>query len=132
MILTFTAPNRPLSENESRRLHWAQRKRRLEPWAWATRAAWRETTQADRDEVKGEKLSICVFLPFARSGRRDPHNYVGTNVKTIIDALIREGLAPDDTPEYIQVLEPELVVDKEARARVFIIPVGRMGIEQTT
>lgn len=123
VLLTFTAPNRPLSENESRRLHWAQRRRRLEDWKISTTAAWRVADPEDKATLLGKRISVRMQLPFARNGRRDPHNYVGTNVKACVDALT--GLAwVDDTTEFVLVHEPELKVDKSDEVRILLEPIG--------
>jgi len=122
VLLSFKAPSRPLSENESRRLHWASRRRRLEDWSYLTEIAWKHAE--DKQSLEGQRVQVMVTLPFGRAGRRDPHNYIGTNVKTIIDALIRAGMAPDDTTEYVQVVEPKLSVDKEDQVLILLTPIG--------
>ena len=128
MILTYTAPTRPLSENESRRLHWAARKRRLDPWAVVTTAAWRAADQADRDTLSGRRIAVHVSLGFARANRADPHNYVGTVVKCIVDALVRAGMCPDDLPAYIEVREPKLKVDKTEQVMIYLEPLEERKI----
>ena len=126
VLLTFTAPNRPLSENESRRLHWASRKRRLDDWKTLTAVAWRKADEADKKSLTGQKIEIKVSLPFSRKSRRDPHNYVGTNVKTIIDALVNEGMTEDDTAEYVSVLEPSLRINTEGLVTILLTPIGKL------
>jgi hypothetical protein len=128
MILTYTAPTRALSENESRRLHWASRKRRLDPWALVTAAAWRSADDAERDTLSGKRIAVHVSIGFPRGGRRDPHNYVGTVVKTIVDALVRAGMCEDDTPDYIEVREPKLKVDKTEQVMIFLEPLEERKI----
>lgn len=137
MTLTFEfpAPNRPLSENEKRKMrHWAQWRRRLDPWKEATKKAWLTVPEADKQAIRDVGVNVLVELPFPRNSRRDPHNYVGTNVKTIIDALTTKvdkkddslswnGAWPDDTPEWVTVLEPELTIGTDV-ARVHLIPRG--------
>ena len=110
--LTFIAPNRPLSENESRSMHWANRYRRLRDWGTLTLLAVKDIDQEVLKKFVNKRIEVEVILPFARNARRDPHNYVGTNVKTIVDALVKGGLVPDDITDYIKVLEPKLVIDK--------------------
>jgi len=124
VLLTFAPPTHPLSENESRRMHWAARSRRLKPWAICTAAAWRVASQEDRDTLKGQRVLIQVSIPFSRAGRRDAHNYTSTCIKTIVDALITEGMAPDDTPEYVRVDEPHLMVSKLPEVQVLLTPIG--------
>jgi hypothetical protein len=125
ILLTFKAPSRPLSENESRRLHWASRKRRLQDWGTLTQVAWKHADQKDKQTIEDQKVQIRVTLPFPRKARRDPHNYVGTNVKCIIDALVRAGAFEDDTPDYVEVLEPRLSIDPTDEVHIAIIPIGR-------
>ena len=105
VVMTFTAPSRPLSINESNRMHWAARTRRLKDWGVMTKIAYRHLDKGDREKLKGQKVKVYVHIPFSRKSRRDPHNYVGTNVKVIVDALIDAGMSPDDTSEYIEVAE---------------------------
>jgi hypothetical protein len=116
--LTFTAPNRPMSVNEANKLHWAPRRLRLHPWKELTRAAYRDAEPTGT----GVPVRILVWLPFARKARRDPHNYTSTMVKAIIDVLVAEGLVPDDTAEWIEVLDPQLVIDSELRVRIEVWP----------
>ena len=126
VLLTFTAPNRPLSENESRRLHWASRKRRLDDWKILTAVAWRKADEADKKTLDGQKIEIKVSLPFTRKSRRDPHNYVGTNIKTIVDALINEGMTADDTADYVSVLEPNLQINNDGLVIILLKPIGKL------
>ncbi len=126
--LEFEVPNRPLSENEKRKMsHWAQWRRRLDPWKDATVAAWEKAPSKDRKAIRDVGVNVLVELPFKSKSRRDPHNYVGTNIKTIIDALTTKpktgfvGAWQDDTPEWVTVLEPECVVGSTT-VRVHLIP----------
>jgi len=121
--VSFIAPNRPLSINEANRMHWASRRRRLAPWREATREA---LALAGTEELKAhanQRLHIAVTLPFDRGGRRDPHNYTSTNVKTIVDAIVSSGLLiPDDTAEWAVIQDPQLLVDKTGRVDIVITP----------
>jgi hypothetical protein len=126
LILTFAAPSRPLSENESRRLHWATRSRRLKDWGLLTSIAWRKADENDKRTLIDHKIQVKVRLPFSKNARRDPHNYIGTNVKTIIDALVKEGMCLDDTSEYIEVLEPGLAVDKQNEVIIYLNPIKKI------
>jgi hypothetical protein len=126
IIMTFTAPSRPLSTNESNRMHWAARRRRLKDWGTLTEVAYRHLDSEEKATLKDQKIKVYVHLPFSRKSRRDPHNYVGTNVKAIVDALITAGLAPDDTPEYITVCEPRLTVDSSNVVLICLEPLGKV------
>ncbi len=114
--VTFTAPTAPWSVNA--RMHHMSEHRIARQWREAA-------ARAARFQLgPGVTLPPCevhVAIPFPKPGRRDPHNYVGTVVKRIVDGLGPElvrrtgvspgaGLWPDDTPEYVTVLEPSLVV----------------------
>lgn len=108
--LTFTAPTRPLSVNEGG--HWASKRRRLEPWkdaAWATARNARVT----RALGPARPVTVQVVLPFRKAGRRDAHNYTGTVVKAVVDGLVRAGIVPDDTPEWVTVLDSEFAVIRQ-------------------
>lgn len=124
LVLTFTAPNRPLSINESSRMHWAERRRRLRPWHDVTLAAYKHADQADKDTLTGRRIKVHITIPFARAGRRDPHNYSSTVLKTIVDALITAGMAPDDTPEFVETAEPKLRKDPHNTVIVYLEPLG--------
>lgn len=131
LILSFPAPTVPLSINRARGRHWAANARLTEPWRdmalvamrqslakkWANPAPFAQTRTP---------VSIQVELPFRTAARRDAHNYVGTNVKAVVDGLIRGGLVPDDTPEWVTVVDPALVIQRDKseplRARVIITP----------
>ena len=114
--LRFPRPDRPLSINE--RVHWAERARRLRPWREAVWAAWAQARDR-RAAIVGRPCLVEVELPFARgSGRRDPHNFTGTVVKAIVDELVRQGCWPDDTPDWVTVLDPVCTVGDEAVVRL--------------
>ena len=118
LILEFSQPTRPLSINEANRLHWAARKRRLDDWGMAVVAEWRAISPTP--EVNGP-VTIQVTLTFPRAGRRDPHNYTGTNVKRIIDTLVSGcRLIPDDTAEWVTVLDPIIRIAPDNLCRVAI------------
>ena len=108
-------------------MHWAARKRRLDDWAICTKAAWRVAD--NKESLTGKKIVVQVTIPFKANARRDPHNYVGTNVKTIVDALIREGMTIDDTSEYIEVLEPKLVTKSEDVV-ICLLPTTQIGAKK--
>lgn len=125
LMLRFPAPDLPISENESRRLHWAARRRRTEPWKEAAQTAWliaRKTPEGQA--VVRRPAAVLVWIPFLNRRRRDPHNFVSTVVKPIVDGLtdhhekvppgrmVRtfEGIWPDDTPMWVEVREPRLYV----------------------
>jgi len=128
--LRFAAPGRPISTNQVNRIHWAQRRRELRPWRDAVALAWKQA-RTDWPLVKGHRCTVEVFLPFPDKRRRDPHNFTGTVIKALIDELttktqrygkqvvtVREGCWPDDTPDYVEVIEPRIVVGTECVVRI--------------
>lgn len=115
--LSFQVPSPPVSINAVRGRHWGASHQALAPWR---DSAWVHARNAKvRREVPGwwgaSPVTIQVDLPFAQAARRDPHNYVGTNVKAVVDGLVHAGLVPDDTPDWVTVLEPTLSVSPPPR-----------------
>lgn len=107
MRISFHPPCPPWSVNERR--HWAAegRDRKL----WKTLARLRAEDYLLRRTLPGLRPSnVSVTIPFPGPGRRDPHNYTGTVVKAIIDGLVAAGCWPDDTAEYVTVIDPTLTV----------------------
>lgn len=126
--IEYKAPTRPLSINESNRLHWAERRRRLKPYENATINAFRKLDKKQKDLLKNHKIKISVTITFAKNARRDPHNYVSTVCKVIVDALIFEGLAKDDTSNFITVDEPVIRIDKDEKIIIDLIPLNKLGV----
>jgi len=89
-------------------MHWAAKKRAIDPWRDSVRQAWENVTL--KNTVKGRPCEVEIHLPFRTKQRRDPHNYTGTNVKAIIDTLVRCGVWPDDTPEWVRVMDPIILI----------------------
>lgn len=109
LTLSFEAPNTPLSINKANRMHWAAKKRLLDPWRDSTAMAWWEARNL-WGEVKGKPCTVEVHLPFRTAQRRDPHNYSSTTIKAIIDSLVRQNVWPDDTPEWVTVIDSVIEV----------------------
>ncbi len=114
LTLTFPPPNTPLSINKANKMHWAAKKRQVDPWREAIGWAWLQERN-NWDLVKGKPCSVQVVLPFRTKQRRDPHNYTGTVVKALIDTLVREGVWEDDTPEWVTVLDPVIQIGGDAK-----------------
>lgn len=109
LTLSFPAPGTPLSINKANRMHWAAKKRELDKWREAVAWAWIERRR-DWHLVKDKPCVVQVHLPFRTHQRRDPHNYTGTTIKALIDALVKQEVWPDDTPEWVSVADPICVV----------------------
>lgn len=109
VVLRFPPPNNPLSINQANRMHWAAKKRYMDPWKSEVWAAWMGA-RSEHCLVKDKPCTVEVHLPFRTAQRRDPHNYTGTMVKAIVDSLVRSGVWPDDTAEWVTVLDPVLKI----------------------
>lgn len=114
LTLVFPPPNTPLSINKANKMHWAAKKRQVDPWREAIGWAWLQERK-NWDLVKDKPCSVQVVLPFRTKQRRDPHNYTGTVVKALVDTLVREGVWPDDTPEWVTVLDPVIQIGGDAK-----------------
>lgn len=103
--LEFPPPCPPWSTNQERSMHWSTRHRMSK--LWKESAFW----MAKKHGWRGLAPSIVTaHIPFDVARRRDPHNYVGTCLKSIVDGLVLAGCWPDDTSEWVRTLEPLLVV----------------------
>jgi Holliday junction resolvase RusA-like endonuclease len=118
-VMRFPRPDRPMSENEARRSNHWEISRRLDPWKAAVGVAWSQA-RGHREHIVDVPCFVQMELPFSRAGRRDPSNYVGTVVKASIDMLVHLHVWPDDTPEWVTVLEPLVLVGE--LAAVHLIP----------
>lgn len=132
LTLSFHQPTEPLSINVATGMHWAAKARRTEPWRDIAIMATRQALRKGRDHAPGwwcqgrTPVTIQVELEFRTARTRDPHNYTGTNVKAVVDGLVRGGLIPDDSPEWATILEPTITIQKDKTqpllARVTIRP----------
>lgn len=110
------APAKPLSLNEMNGMHWADRRRRTEPWKALAIVMAR---QAGLPALIGAApCTVTVTIPVRGMYRRDPHNYVPV-VKAVVDGLVRAGVWPDDIPEYVTVNEPVLVIEPASASVCF-------------
>ena len=120
----------PPSVNE--KLHWATLKARLDPWRVATAMAARDY----RGPRPFAPSLLRMTWPSANRIRKDPHNFVMV-VKACIDVLISEGFWPDDTAEFITLIDPRIVhmpglddpttgLAGRAHALIDIVPIQRL------
>lgn len=119
--LRFPAPSTPPSINAVTGKHWAVRRRMLEPWRTAAGWAWNALPREVRAEVAGRRCSVHLTIPFAARRARDPHNYVGTVCKAVVDQLVEQGAWPDDTPAWVTVPEPTLVHGHEVTVALEVL-----------
>ena len=117
MEITFAPPADVWSTNRDRNLHWAQRAKLVKAWRQCSHV---ECVAAGLSELPPSLVTIS--LPFARNGRRDPMNYVGTVVKAVIDGMVDAGCWPDDTAEFVEIRQPVLVVGGDGLVRITVSP----------
>lgn len=116
-IIEFTQPTHlPPSENWLKRQAFAGRggamkaHRELSQWRDAAFYAWKEARLGPAGGALGQPCEVRIEIGFHQNRTRDPHNYVGTVCKSVIDGLVKAGLWPDDNPEWVTVVEPVLVI----------------------
>lgn len=114
LTLEYKVRVAPISTNQGNRMHWAARRRALLPYKHGAFDAVIKAGEREIERLGQGKLEVLVHLPFRVNRRRDPHNYVGTNVKAVVDGLVMAGLLIDDSAEYVTVKEPVLVVQESA------------------
>lgn len=124
-LLSFGAPADVWSINQ--RMHWSTRARLVEQWR-------KGTTRAARGlSPKPGRWYVVVSLPFRRnSEKRDPHNFTGTVVKSVIDGLTDAGLWPDDIPRYVAVGDPIVRICPKGEFPHLVVGVHGMRLEQRT
>lgn len=114
LTLEFRAPTVPVSVNETKGRHWSVQAKRTTPWRDVAMAHLRNARIRKAVPWEGQvPVTVHLALPFARNARRDPHNYVGTNVKAVVDGMVAAGIVPDDNPDWVTVLEPALTVQPD-------------------
>lgn len=109
-------PTPPLSINKANTMHWASKARQLDPWKQATIVLAKQAKIPEK--VAERPARVRLVLPFRTKHRRDPHNYVGTVVKATVDGLVLAGVWPDDNPKYVEVMEPRLVIGRNAEVEI--------------
>lgn len=117
---TFQLPiEKPLSMND--RLHWAEKARQ---------------TKTIRDAVvvlclqkripKCQKISVhLIWYPGPLIRRRDPLNLVQT-LKAVEDGVVQAKVVPDDTPEYVTSVMPE-IGDKPVQKGQMFVTIERLA-----
>jgi hypothetical protein len=125
LVVEFRAPTVPVSVNETNGRHWSVLAKRTGPWRDVAQAHLRNARVRGAVPWEGQvPVTVHLALPFAKAARRDPHNYVGTNVKAVVDGMVRAGIVPDDTADWVTVLEPDLVVQPQSPRTATITPQG--------
>lgn len=113
----FKQPADRLSLND--RMHWAPKAKLTAAWREAARIAARESLTAKGEHA--ERCTVRVTFPVTQNRRRDPHNAIAT-VKPIVDGFVDAGVWPDDTDEWVIVLDPRFDKRNDGIVTVDITP----------
>jgi len=112
------APANPWSTNDERRMHHLVRAGYVSAWRDATKLIYRSACRKAKRDIPLEPGIVRITIPFGTKRRRDPHNYCGTVLKAVIDGLVEAGAWPDDSPEWVDHLQPVLVKGKKVRVEI--------------
>lgn len=119
--MSFPRPaGKVLSINDSGARNWQAKRRLLQPWRDEMGWAWLQLPMAQRQTITQVPCQVQITIGFATNALRDPHNYVGTICKALVDQLVKQGVWPDDTPQWVSVAEPVCV--KGDRVTVRLVP----------
>lgn len=105
--ITFPRPT-PALLNMNDRHHWARKAADVRSWRTAT---FKAVYRAEQFHVEQEPAMVCITCDVPDRRRRDPANVWVQ--KPIIDELVSCKWWPDDTPEWVTVVEPVLRVTKD-------------------
>jgi Holliday junction resolvase RusA-like endonuclease len=114
-VVTFDEWSRPpLTSNQ--RLHWRKR-------AHLTKQVRGATLDLTHQFPAMKRIQVQLTWWVNDNRRRDADNVVPT-LKAICDGLVDAGIVPDDTPEFMDKLMPNIqFIDKEimtARLQLFV------------
>lgn len=109
--------------SENKRMHWAARARHVKAWRDAA-CLWSRKPLRIAHKTNVPRPALVSFeISFPVNRTRDPHNYVGTVCKSIVDGLKDAGYWPDDNPDYVRVNEPTIIIRPgQSTVRVSITP----------
>ena len=105
LTVTFHAPDESMNLNQ--RWHWAKQARVTR--RWRDTAAYAAVVAARGIPLPLGPSTIRTTIAVYGRLRRDPANYTPT-VKACVDGLVDAGLWPDDTPDWVETIEPRLRV----------------------
>lgn len=103
-IYSFPAPDQMITLNS--RMHHMKRARIAR--SWRTAAFYQAINAISRGRLQRDTppCIVKVHIPVrSLATRRDPHNYIAT-VKPIIDGLVDARVWPDDTADWVTVVDP--------------------------
>lgn len=85
------------SLNEWQRAHWRTRKKINETWAWEVFIAYMQKERSEHGQAISKKE---VTIISCRKQLCDQDNFIG-GLKPLIDALKKNNLIVDDSPDWI-------------------------------
>lgn len=98
---------RLVSTNRAAGEHWG--KHHSDKVLWRDGMATLAKVHSLDRRIRGRACLVRFAFPVPDKRRRDPANLVGTVVKWAVDGLVLGGVWPDDSPEYVSVIEPLLI-----------------------
>lgn len=98
----------PPSINEAIRKRAVQTADMTAGWKANTIVAARQAVMARHLVLPFPPSVVRMTVPMPDARRRDPHNYTPTVVKACVDGLVASRFWPDDTAEYVVVVDPKL------------------------
>lgn len=123
LTIEIPQPESPLSINRAAGRRWVSIRADVQAWKAAIALElrpWILEQPSGTTFFIDTPLIVVATLSFRTNQRRDPHNYTGTVVKAMVDGLTLAGLIPDDTAEFVSVLDPILRVDRSDLALLHV------------
>jgi Holliday junction resolvase RusA-like endonuclease len=103
-------------------MHWSKQERERKTFQ---EMAWAVLSEKGNRCPRGlERIDLHAVLMFPEKRRRDVSNFGAVLWKLFLDALVREGVIPDDTAEYVTCHEPKIMTGGRALT-VITLEAGR-------
>lgn len=119
-IVDQVHPGRPpLTMNDAHRAHWTRKKAARERISWQVKAA---LSVSPVPRLEKAKVAIVQYAPDAR--RRDADS-LGLFRKSVLDAIVRAGVLPDDNVRHVIDGGNEIRLDRvNPRIEILITPIS--------
>lgn len=111
-MIEFDRPGPPLNLNSLPTTPYRARQWRATKNLWKEASSWATVKAFGDIGLHGAARAmppchVYVSIPVVGNRRRDAHNFHPT-IKPIVDALVEQGVWPDDTDEWVVIHAPEL------------------------
>lgn len=123
LIGDTTMRHHMLSSNS--RHHWTRTRAASRYWRWTMFA---EARRLHAPQLGSAHITITIRWPDNR--HRDVHNYVHHVAKPIVDGLVKAGVLPDDSDEYLS--GPDMRRDPEKGPLAIRIDINELNNEGTS